>query len=52
MAAKVTGKPVKLVLDRDQMFGPVGARPTTVNQIKLGATAEGKTPRDAAGRGA
>ena len=42
MAAKVTGKPVKLVLDREQMFGPVGARPTTVNQIKLGATKEGK----------
>ena len=42
MAAKVTGKPVKLVLDRDQMFGPVGGRPATVNQIKLGATAEGK----------
>jgi xanthine dehydrogenase YagR molybdenum-binding subunit len=42
MAAKVTGKPVKLVLDRDQMFGPVGARPSTVNHIKLGATADGK----------
>lgn len=42
MAAKVTGKPVKLVLDRDQMFGPVGARPSTVNKIKLGATADGK----------
>ena len=42
MAAKVTGKPVKLVLDRDQMFGPVGARPSTVNRIKLGASADGK----------
>jgi xanthine dehydrogenase YagR molybdenum-binding subunit len=42
MAAKVTGKPVKLVLDRDQMFGPVGARPSTVNKIKLGASADGK----------
>ena len=42
MAAQVTGKPVKLVLGREQMFGPVGARPSTVNQIKLGATAEGK----------
>ncbi len=42
MAAKVTGKPVKLVLGREQMFGPVGARPSTVNKIKLGATAEGK----------
>jgi xanthine dehydrogenase YagR molybdenum-binding subunit len=42
MAAKVTGKPVKLVLDRDQMFGPVGARPSTINKIKIGATSDGK----------
>jgi xanthine dehydrogenase YagR molybdenum-binding subunit len=42
MAAKVVGKPVKIVLDREQMFGPVGARPSTVNRIKLGATADGK----------
>ncbi len=42
MAAKVTGKPVKLVLDREQMFGPVGGRPSTVNRIKLGAAADGK----------
>jgi xanthine dehydrogenase YagR molybdenum-binding subunit len=42
MAAKIVNKPVKLVLDRDQMFGPVGARPTTVNKIKLGASADGK----------
>ena len=42
MAAKVTGKPVKLVLDREQMFGPVGSRPSTVNRIKLGAGADGK----------
>ncbi len=42
MSAKVAGRPVKLVLDRQQMFGPVGSRPTTVQKIKLGATAEGK----------
>ena len=42
MAAKVVGKPVKLILGREQMFGPVGARPSTVNHIKLGATADGK----------
>lgn len=41
-AAKVVGKPVKLVLGRSQMFGPVGHRPTTLNHIKLGATADGK----------
>ena len=42
MSARVTGKPVKLVLGREQMFGPVGARPATINKIKLGATADGK----------
>jgi xanthine dehydrogenase YagR molybdenum-binding subunit len=42
MAAKVTGRPVKLVLEREQMFGPVGGRPSTINKIKLGASAEGK----------
>jgi xanthine dehydrogenase YagR molybdenum-binding subunit len=42
MAAKVTGKPVKLVLGRPQMFGPVGYRTTTLNKIKIGATAGGK----------
>jgi xanthine dehydrogenase YagR molybdenum-binding subunit len=42
MAAKVTGKPVKLVLAREQMFGPVGGRPSTINKIKLGASADGK----------
>ena len=42
MAARVIQKPVKLVLGREQMFGPVGSRPNTVNKIKLGATADGK----------
>ena len=42
MAAKVARRPVKLVLDREQMFGPVGGRPSTVNKIKLGASADGK----------
>jgi xanthine dehydrogenase YagR molybdenum-binding subunit len=42
MAAKVTGKPVKLILERGQMFGPVGGRPSTINKIKLGASADGK----------
>jgi xanthine dehydrogenase YagR molybdenum-binding subunit len=42
MAAKVVGRPVQLVLERTQMFGPVGARPTTVNHIRLAATADGK----------
>ena len=43
IASKVVGgRPVQLVLERNQMFGPVGARPTTVNKIKLGATQDGK----------
>ena len=42
MAAKITQKPVKLALGRPQMFGPVGARPSTVNHIVLSASADGK----------
>jgi len=42
MAAKVVGKPVKLALERRQMFGPVGARPRTVQHLQLAATKEGK----------
>ena len=42
MAAKLVGKPVKLALERPQMWGPVGGRPATVQRIQLGATADGK----------
>jgi len=42
MAAKVVQKPVKLALERPQMWGPVGGRPTTVQHIKLSATQDGK----------
>ena len=42
MAAKVAQRPVKLVLGRDQMFGPVGSRPNTSQHIKLAASADGK----------
>ena len=42
MAAKVCGAPVKLVLDRTQMFGPVGGRPATTQRIKLGTDSSGK----------
>ena len=42
MAAKVANRPVKLVLDREQMFGPVGGRPSTVNHIRLAAQQDGK----------
>jgi xanthine dehydrogenase YagR molybdenum-binding subunit len=42
MAAKHVGRPVKLVLTRRQMFGPVGGRPRTVQRITLGAKQDGQ----------
>lgn len=41
MAAKAAGRPVKLVLSRRQMFGPVGARPYTVQTVAVGARRDG-----------
>jgi xanthine dehydrogenase YagR molybdenum-binding subunit len=41
MASKVVNRPVKLSLDREQMFGLVGARPSTVNHIRLAAAQDG-----------
>jgi xanthine dehydrogenase YagR molybdenum-binding subunit len=41
MAAKQIGRPVKLVITRRQMFGPVGGRPRTVQAITLGAKRDG-----------
>ncbi len=42
MVSQQAGCPVKLVLDRSQMVGPVGARPMTRQDITLGAGADGK----------
>jgi xanthine dehydrogenase YagR molybdenum-binding subunit len=42
MAAKKVNRPVKLVLERPQMFGPVGARPQTYQRVTLGSTRNGK----------
>jgi xanthine dehydrogenase YagR molybdenum-binding subunit len=42
IGAKMTGKPLKLVLTRDQMFTMVGYRPYTLQKMGLGATTEGK----------
>jgi xanthine dehydrogenase YagR molybdenum-binding subunit len=42
MASKLAGVPVKVVLERTQMFGPVGARPLTEQHIRIGATGDGK----------
>jgi len=41
MAAREVGRPVKLVLTRRQMFGPVGGRPRTEQRVTLGATKDG-----------
>ena len=41
MAARQLGRPVKLVLTRKQMFGPVGGRPYTIQRLTLGARREG-----------
>lgn len=42
MAARHVGRPVKLVVRRPQMFGPVGCRTETQQTISLGASQEGK----------
>ena len=41
MAAKLVGRPVKLVTRREQMFGPVGHRAATRQTLKLGAARDG-----------
>ena len=41
MAAKLVGRPVKLVLRREQMFGPVGHRAPTRQTLKIGMGADG-----------
>jgi len=41
LAARMVGKPVKLVMRRDQMYGPVGHRPPTRQRLRLGMTGDG-----------
>jgi xanthine dehydrogenase YagR molybdenum-binding subunit len=41
MAARRAGRPVKLVLERPQMFGPVGHRPHTEQRMLLAAGKDG-----------
>ncbi|HEX4411287.1 MAG TPA: xanthine dehydrogenase family protein molybdopterin-binding subunit [Xanthobacteraceae bacterium] len=41
IAARAVGRPVKLVLRRDQMFGPVGHRGPTQQTLRLGTDSEG-----------
>ncbi|HEY0057698.1 MAG TPA: xanthine dehydrogenase family protein molybdopterin-binding subunit, partial [Flavisolibacter sp.] len=42
MGAQKVGRPLKLVLHREQMFTNVGYRPVTKQKIGMGATADGK----------
>jgi xanthine dehydrogenase YagR molybdenum-binding subunit len=42
LAAKLVGRPVKLVLRREQMFGPVGHRAATRQTLRLGAEEDGR----------
>ena len=41
MAARLVGRPVKLVLRREQMFGPVGHRAPTRQTLRIGAERDG-----------
>ena len=41
MAARLVGRPVKLVLRREQMFGPVGHRAPTRQTLRMGADRNG-----------
>ena len=42
MAARLVGRPVKLVLRREDMFGPVGHRAPTRQTLRLGTDKDGK----------
>src|SRR6266403_3946411 len=41
MAARLVGRPVKLVLRREQMYGPVGHRAPTSQTLRLGTDRQG-----------
>lgn len=42
VAARKTGRPVKIALSRQQMFTSCGHRPRTIQQLEFGATRDGK----------
>jgi xanthine dehydrogenase YagR molybdenum-binding subunit len=42
LGAKKVGRPLKLMLSREQMFTNVGYRPAAIQKIGMGATKEGK----------
>jgi xanthine dehydrogenase YagR molybdenum-binding subunit len=41
LAARLVGRPVKLVLRREQMYGPVGHRAPTRQTLRIGADSDG-----------
>src|SRR3982074_3718377 len=41
LAARLVGRPVKLVLTREQMYGPVGHRAPTRQTLRIGADGDG-----------
>ena len=41
LAAKKTGKPVKVMLRRDETFNMVGYRPTSIQKLSIGAQSDG-----------
>ncbi|MEJ1160552.1 xanthine dehydrogenase family protein molybdopterin-binding subunit [Prosthecomicrobium sp. N25] len=42
LAARLVGRPVKLVLRREQMYGPTGHRAPTRQRLRIGTDAEGR----------
>lgn len=42
IGSKITGRPLKLMLTRSEMFTMVGFRPAAIQKIGIGATKEGK----------
>jgi xanthine dehydrogenase YagR molybdenum-binding subunit len=42
LAARLVGKPVKLVLRREHMYGPVGHRAPTSQTLRIGADGDGR----------
>jgi xanthine dehydrogenase YagR molybdenum-binding subunit len=42
MAARQVGRPVRLALQRSQMFGPVGGRPQTEQTVSIGCDRSGR----------
>ncbi|TGR23038.1 MULTISPECIES: xanthine dehydrogenase family protein molybdopterin-binding subunit [unclassified Mesorhizobium] len=42
LAARLVGKPVKLVMRRDQMFGPLGHRGRTSQRLRLGLDSDNR----------